>query len=294
MSESVKTKTIFVSICGKPNVGKSSLLNKLLQENLSVVTYKAQTTRNAIRGILTKGDVQIVFTDTPGIMKDPKDNLQAVIKKNAYSGVRGADLAIFVVDAESGFAQGMIDLATTIKGHVGKMICVINKIDRVKENQKKYEMAQNAFNSELFEEIFPISVLNGDNLDLLEQYIISQAKEGVWHYDPEDITDRPNVFVASEITRGIIFEKTKEEVPYGVDIFTPVFTFHDGFIEIMQDIICIRESQKGILIGEHGKMVKSIRLEAEKRLSEFYHLPIKLELMVKVREDWIKKLVEER
>jgi GTP-binding protein Era len=242
---------------------------------------------------LTKNDTQIVFIDTPGIMKTPKDNLQAVIKQNAYNGMNGADLGIFVIDADGGFTDGIKALADTIKNKIPNLICVINKTDALKDQNHKYELAQAAFDSGLFEEIFGISARKGHNIDLVIDYIVAKANEGQWHYDPEDITDRPNVFIASEITRGVVFEKAKEEVPYCVNVVTPVFKFHEGFIHIVQDIVCIRESQKGILIGEHGSMVKTIRLESQKRLEDFYQQKVELELTIKVKDEWIDKLKEE-
>lgn len=285
----LKTKSIFVGICGKPNAGKSTILNFFLGEKLSIVTPKPQTTRNSIRGILTEADTQVVFIDTPGIFK-PKDDLQKTIVKNAWNGLVDLDLVIFVHDAEYEWTRSSDELAKSIKERSKKLICALNKTDRNRNYGKNYLVADEVYQSGCFEEIFPISAKNGDGMENLKKYIFENAKNSVWHYGEDDLTDKSNIFIASEITRETAFILLSQELPYSVNIETPIFKFHQDRIEIKQDIVILRESHKAILIGEHGSMIKRIRIESTEKLKDFFQMNVDLELFVKVRENWRKDI----
>ncbi|WP_146821426.1 GTPase Era [Candidatus Deianiraea vastatrix] len=287
----MKQKTIFVAICGKPNVGKSTILNKFLQEKLSIVSYKPQTTRNSIRGVLTKGDVQVVFVDTPGILNKPKSKLQDVIVKNAWNGMsEGIDLACFVIDGENGLTHSTLELAKSVRAKIPNMICVINKVDRIKQEEFKFKTALKIAETGLFDEIFGMSATKQQGIDEVLEYIMSKAKEDRWFYEEDDLTDRPNALIASDVTRETIFNKIKDEIPYGVDVITNIFTFHEGYIEIAQDILISRKAYKPIILGSHGSMIKAIRVSTTKKLEDFYETKVNLELFVKVKEDWLEKV----
>lgn len=284
-------KTIFVAIAGKPNVGKSTILNFFLGEKLSIVSSKPQTTRNAIRGILTKDDTQVVFIDTPGILKNPKGNLQSVITKNAWNALDDVDIICVVVDASKGFSAEIERITRYINAKNQNMICILNKTDAVVNQGKNYEIAQKIWDLGLFKEIFPVCAIKKKGLDSVLNYLIKNAKPvNEWFYNEDDLTDKPNNFIVSEFTREAIFNKLNQELPYNITVETDSFEMQDDCINIEQSIIISRESHKKIVLGEHGSMIKSIRLITQEKLTKFYQKPVILELMVKVRENWIASI----
>ena len=194
------------------------------------------------------------------------------------------------MDAENGFTTSTKALAEKIKTKVPHMICILNKIDCIKQEAFKYQTAEKLFASNLFTEIFPISATKDKTINMVKEYFFKHAKFGIWHYDPEYLTDKPNVFIASEITRETIFQKLQQEIPYSINVETPIFIFHESFIEISQDILISRQAHKKILIGEHGSMIKQLRIITTKKLERFYGIDIKLSLFVKVSELWSDKM----
>ncbi len=282
-------KTLFVAICGKPNVGKSTILNAFLQEKLSIVSPKVQTTRNAIRGIITKGDTQIIFVDTPGILTSPKGKLQSVITKNAWNALNDVDIACVVIDSAKGVGRDAEKICTYIKSKVPNVICILNKIDAVDHSEQNLKNAQKIWDMGIFTEIFPISARKNKGLDAVEEYLIKNAKEvEEWFYQEDDLTDKSNNFITSEATREAIFMKLDQELPYSISVETDVFSDNGGMINVSQSVILLREAHKKIVIGGHGSMIKAIRLSAEDKLSKFYNKPVELDIMVKIRENWVE------
>ena len=285
-------KTLFVAICGKPNVGKSTILNAFLKEKLSIVSPKVQTTRNAIKGILTENDVQIVFVDTPGILSNPKGNLQSVITKNAWNALKDVDIACVIIDSSRGFNKEAEKLSRYIKAKVPNVICILNKTDAVKHNEQNLRNAQAIWDTGIFTDIFPVSATKEEGLDNVRQHLINNAKiTESWHYNEDDITDKPNNFIASEVTRETIFFKLNQELPYSISVETNTFEEKNDGIHISQNIILLREAHKKIVIGEHGSMIKSIRITTENKLNKFYQKPITLDLTVKIRTGWIDNIL---
>jgi GTP-binding protein Era len=275
-------KSGFVSIIGKPNVGKSTLLNALLGEKLSIISEKVQTTRHRIKGILNNPNYQVVFSDTPGII-DPKYKLQGNMMKFVNESLQDAELIVFVTDFDiRNEDEAIFERLKLIKT---PMICLLNKIDGVNQDQLNVKIA--FWNDmKLFKEIIPISALNKFNIDALLKSILSYMPEGAPYYEQDQLTDKSERFVAAEIIREKIMVRYKEEIPYSVQVEIELFKEEKDIIHIHALIYVMRDSQKVILIGKGGSALKNVGIAARRDLELFFKKKIFLKTFVKVKEDW--------
>lgn len=279
----------FVAIIGKPNVGKSTLMNALLGEKLSIVTPKAQTTRNRITGILTGENYQVIFIDTPGIF-EPTYKLQKYMVQNAIKSASESDVILFMVEASDQPDDFRKDIYEKLSDTKKKIILAINKVDRVKDKGELLPLIDEYHSKFGFDEIIPISALNGDGVIELRNIIIESLPEGGIYYPPDEISDLPERFFVAEIIREKIFLKTQQEIPYSTTVQTDeVKRREDGKIYVRATIYVEKKSQKGIIIGEKGKMLKDIGQNARKDLEDWFGLPVYLDLWVSVKQDWRDK-----
>ncbi len=276
-------KSGFVNILGNPNVGKSTLMNLLVGERLSVITPKAQTTRHRIMGILSGDDYQIVYSDTPGIL-NPKYKLQAAMMRSVESALEDADLIIYVTDVVETVSKNEAQLARILNNTVPKII-VVNKIDLTTQEElekivaKWAEMAPGV-------PILPVSALNRFNTDVLLKEVIKRLPEGPAYFPEGQLTDRYERFFVSEIIRGKIFETYQKEIPYSVEVEIESFKEEPSLTRISAVIYTARDSQKGIIIGHKGSMLKRVGTGARKEIEEFLGKKVFLELFVKVEHEW--------
>ena len=276
-------KSGFVNIVGSPNVGKSTLMNQLVGEKLSIVTSKAQTTRHRILGIVNDEEHQIVFSDTPGVV-NASYKLHENMMEYVSLSLQDADVLLFVTDT---FEQKMNHEATLerIKKINVPVLCLINKVD--KSNQDKVAERIAYWKNELpTAEVFPISALHNFNLDIVWERILSNIPENPPYYDKEELSDRPMRFFVSEIIREKIFNFCQKEIPYSTQIEIDHYEENEHLIRIRAVIIVERDSQKGIIIGKGGEMLKKIGRQARIDIQKFLDKKVFLETFVKVDKDW--------
>lgn len=280
-------KSGFVSIVGRPNVGKSTLLNHILQTKLAITSATAQTTRNTIQGIYTDDEAQIIFMDTPGIHK-PQDGLGSFMNTNALNSIYGVDLVLFIAPADEKIGKGDRFIVERLKEADGPVYLVLNKIDLLSKDQliEKLNEWKELFD---FKEIIPISAVEGDNIDHLITTIKNDLEEGVMYYPKDHITDHPERFIMAEFIREKILYFTHEEVPHSVAIVIEKMEEDDNGVHIMAAIVVDRPSQKAIIIGKQGIMIKKIRQNARREMKRFLQTSVDLELFVKVEKDWRNK-----
>lgn len=278
-------KSGFVTIVGRPNVGKSTLLNEIMGEKLSIVSNKPQTTRNNIQTILTGEDHQIVFVDTPGIHK-PKHKLGEYMVNSAKDSIKEVDLVLFLINPDEEIGRGDKFIIETLKNQKAPVFLVVNKIDEFTQDRvaKTLQMYSNEME---FKEIIPISALKGKNVDTLVKLMVEAMPEGPKYYPDDMITDVQERFVVSEIIREKALRTLREEIPHGiaVDIIqmkqSPSGTWH---IEV--DMLCEKDSHKGIIIGKNGQCLKKIGETARYEIERFLHEKVNLKIWVKVRKEW--------
>jgi GTP-binding protein Era len=277
-------KAGFVSIVGKPNVGKSTLMNKLVGENLSIITFKAQTTRHRIMGILSGDDFQIVYSDTPGLL-EPKYELQKKMMTYVQVSLEDADLVLMVVELGEKYDPTLFERLKHIKSPI---FLVINKIDLAKGSQIDDKITY--WKTQLDPKaIIPVSAISGENVDHLLQEIIKQLPEHPAFYPKDDITDKNERFFASEIIREKIFLNYEQEIPYSTEVSIEEFKEAENIIKIRAIIYVERDSQKGIIIGKAGASLKKVGTEARKDLEDFFRKKVFLETHVKVADNWRKQ-----
>ncbi len=279
-------KSGFVNIVGNPNVGKSTLMNALVGERISIITSKAQTTRHRILGIVNGEDFQIVYSDTPGMLK-PNYRLQASMRKFSYSALSDADILLYVTDVFDSKEKNN-DFLERVNKNPAHLILLINKIDLI--NQEKLETLVDEWSVLLPRaEILPISALKNFNIVELFERIKELLPESPPFFDKDQLTDRPERFFVTEIIREKILMNYQKEIPYAVEVVVEQFLEEDNLIKINAVIHVERESQKGIIIGRAGKSIKKVGIEARKDLEAFFEKKIFLELFVKVEKDWRNK-----
>lgn len=278
-------KAGFVNIIGKPNVGKSTLMNILVGERLSIVSSKAQTTRHRILGLIHSEDYQIVFSDTPGMLQ-PKYELHKSMMSFVRISLEDADLIVFVTDLFETDDE-IEEIIQKINASDTPVILVINKIDLAKEGQ--LEEVTNYWTSRIqTQTVIPVSALEHFNTEKILQEILERLPIHPPYYDKEELTDRPERFFASEIIREKIFTNYKKEIPYSTEVGIEDFHEDAQLIKIRATLFVERNSQKGILIGEKGKMLKKVGIEARADLEKFFGKKVFLETFVKVEQDWRK------
>lgn len=281
------TKSAFVAIIGKPNVGKSSLLNLLVGEKIAIISDKPQTTRTRITGVLTEGEVQLVFIDTPGLHK-PKNKLGDYMVKQVTDSVGDVDCAIFVTDPLGEITEAEQQLIENIRQLHLPAILVINKIDTLtnKEDMVKKMVAISEMYP--FEQVVPISVREKDGTDLLLSLIQEQAQEGP-HFFPNDaLTDQPEKVIAAEIIREKVLRNMRDEIPHGTAVVIERMRERPDkeIMDIDATILCEKSSHKGMIIGKQGSMLKKIASQSREELENFLEVRVNLQCWVKVREDW--------
>lgn len=277
-------KSGFVGIIGNPNVGKSTLINALIGQRVSIVTHKAQTTRHRILGILNNKDYQIIFSDTPGIIK-PKYKLQKSMMDFAKSTFEDSDIFLYIVEPGK-YQLKDENILSKIKESTIPIFVVINKIDTKDQEFIKKEIEYYKENFPNAKEIIPISALNNFNLESLLFNIIDILPKSPAYYDKEDFTDKPEKFFVNEILREKILLNYDKEIPYCVEIITDIFSEKDNVIIIKSNIIVERESQKAIILGHRGEAIKRICIQSRLELEKFFNKKIYLETFVKVNKDW--------
>ncbi|KAB2814058.1 GTPase Era [Phaeocystidibacter luteus] len=276
-------KSGFVNIIGNPNVGKSTTMNAMLGERLSIISPKAQTTRHRIMGILNEEDYQIVFSDTPGVIK-PAYALQESMMQFVSSAFEDADIFIYLIEIGERALKDENFYAKLKKTNTPLLIC-LNKIDKVDQDKLETEVAY--WKAEFPEaEIIPLSALNGFNTDYLLERIVALLPESPPYFGKDQLTDRTERFVASEIIREKILMNYKKEVPYSVEVNIEEFKEEDDIIRIRAVILVARDSQKGIIIGHKGAQLKKVGTESRLEMEKFFQKKIFLEQYVKVNKDW--------
>ena len=277
-------KAGFVAIIGKPNVGKSTLMNQMVGERLSIITSKAQTTRHRILGIISGADFQLVYSDTPGIIR-PEYKLQESMMNFVKSSLEDADVVLLVTDLYDTYDEKLAENLKQIKSPV---ILVMNKIDQAKGTQAEDKM-ENWKQAVRADAYFMISALEGINIDKVLASILDFLPEHPPYFPKDQLTDRPERFFAAEIIREKIFLNYKKEVPYSTEVEIEEFLEDEKIIRIRAIIYVERKSQKGIIIGKGGEALKKTGIMARKELELFFQKQVHLETFVKVAEDWRKK-----
>lgn len=274
----------FVSIVGRPNVGKSTLLNSLLETKLAITSNKAGTTRNVIQGVYEDDDSQIVFVDTPGIHK-PVNKLGTILNKKAYHMTDNVDLILFLVDVSTGFGKGDQFILDKLKEEDVPIILVLNKVDCVRKDSL-LEMIMKYKDYYDFAEIFPISALKNDNVDellkVVKKYLPNEGKI----FEDDTFTNISTNFYVSEIVREKVLRKTREEVPHSVTCYVEKIDYGKDSIHIQVLIVVDRDSLKKIIIGKNGGMIKEIGIEARNDLEEYFGKTVYLETFVKTIKNW--------
>ena len=279
----MKHKSGFVNIIGNPNVGKSTLMNSLIGQELSIITSKAQTTRHRIKGILSDDNYQIVFSDTPGVIK-PAYKLQESMMQYVKSAFQDADVILYVVEiGEKGLKD--IEIFEKIKKLKIPLIILLNKIDLVSQDKvlEEIENWKNKFSSA---KVLPISALNGFNIDEIVELILDVLPESPPYYSKDEVTDKSERFFIEEIIREKILKHYKKEVPYSVEITVEEFFEEEEIIKIRAIIYVLRESQKGIIIGHKGLGLKRIGTESRKDIEKMLGKKVFLTTPIKVKKDW--------
>jgi GTP-binding protein Era len=282
-------KSGFISIIGRPNVGKSTFLNRVIGQKIAIMSDKPQTTRNKVQGVLTLEDAQLIFIDTPGIHK-PKHKLGDFMMKVAQNTLKEVDLVLFMVNAEEGFGRGEEFILEKFQSIKTPVFLVINKIDQVHPDDL-LPIMESYKEKYSFKEIIPISALEGNNVDRLLDQIKGYMPEGPQFYPADQVTDHPERFIVSELIREKALHLTREEIPHSLAVLIDKMERRQDkdVINVMATIIVERDSQKGIVIGKQGAMMKEIGKRARMDIENLLGSKVFLELWVKVQKDWRNK-----
>lgn len=277
-------KSGFIGLIGRPNVGKSTLLNALIGKKIAITSDKPQTTRNIIQGIRTDADSQMVFVDTPGIHK-PQNKLGKILNKQSYYEINDVDVILFLVDITAELGKGDLFVIDVLKNVKTPVILVINKIDKLPKEEilRKIDEYKDLYN---FSEIVPISARKMDNIDRLVNILKAKLTDNIKYYDDNIYTDKPVNFIISELIREKILNKTFDEVPHSVSVSVDQIEYNKESVNIQATIIVDRENLKKIIIGKNGSMIKEIGISARLEIEELLQKKVYLELFVKVITRW--------
>lgn len=277
----------FISIIGRPNAGKSTLINRIVGEKIAITSDKPGTTRSLIQGVYTKGEIQIVFVDTPGIHK-PVDKLGNKLNAQAYYSANDVDAIMLVMDASQEFGKGDQFVLDKVKGANVPVVLVLNKIDKLSTEQllKKIDEVKDLYN---WSDIVPVSARDNDNIDRLIQVLEGYLTDNVKYFPDEDVTSSPMEFRLSEIVREKILELTDDEVPYSIACLLSDITEEETIINVYVDIIVDRDSLKKIIIGKNGEMLRNIGMRARIDMENLLGKQVYLELYVKTLKKWRDK-----
>lgn len=283
-------KTAFIAIVGCPNVGKSSLLNVMLGQKIAIVSSKPQTTRTKIMGVLTRGEVQLVFTDTPGFHR-PKNKLGEKMVQAVGDSISGVDACLFVVEAEGELKPGEKELIEKFKKEKMPVVLAVNKIDTVKQKTDLMVKIASLASMYDFEAVVPVSAVKGDRVEALIDELEKLSFESM-HFFPDDtLTDQPERVLASEIIREKMLRLLDKEIPHGIAVSIEKMRERENakgetILDVEATIYCEKESHKGIVIGKKGAMLKKISTYAREDMERFFDCKINLQCWVKVKEDW--------
>lgn len=283
-------KSGFVAIVGRPNVGKSTLLNRIVGQKIAIMSDKAQTTRNKIQGVYTTPEAQLIFIDTPGIHK-PKHRLGDLMVETAYSALREVDAVLFMISADQKRGKGDDFIIERLKNVQSPVYLVINKIDKVHPDELLGIIEDYSSQME-FAQVVPISATEGNNVERLMEVLVDEMPEGPQYFPDDQVTDHPEYFIVSELIREKVLFLTRDEVPHSVAVVIDTMKRNENNkIHIQATIIVERDSQKGIIIGKGGKMLKDIGTKARRDIENLLGDKVFLELWVKVQKDWRDKRV---
>lgn len=280
-------KTAFIAIVGRPNVGKSSILNNLLGQKVAIVSSKPQTTRTKIMGVLTQDDVQLVFTDTPGFHK-PKTKLGEKMIKAVDDSIGGVDSCLFVTECRGEIRKDELDLLTKLKAEKIPVVLAINKIDMLPDKQELMGRILELSKLLSFEAVVPVSARDGDGMDELKDELIKLSAPSEFFFPEDTLTDQPERVLAAEMIREKLLHKLSDEIPHGIAVSIERMREREDkpIIDIEAVIYCERESHKGIIIGKKGAMLKEVSTNARCELEQFFECKVNLQCWVKVKEDW--------
>ncbi len=289
-NNNLSTRSAFVAIVGRPNVGKSSLLNALVGEKIAITSSKPQTTRTRITGVLTQDDTQYIFIDTPGLHR-PKTKLSEHMVKAVTDSVAEVDIALMVTEPSGPIGPDELSLMESFRARNMHAILLINKVDLLQEKASLIKRIDEFSQLHHFDEIIPISVSEKDGLDLVLQNVRKYAKPSPFFYPDDMLTDQPERVIAAEIIREKLLNSLKEEVPHGIAVAIESMKEREGrpLVDVEAVIYCERKSHKGIVIGKNGAMLKKIASEARAEIQSFLDVKVNLQCWVKVREDWRNK-----
>lgn len=280
-------KTAFIAIVGKPNVGKSSILNRLLGQKVAIVSAKPQTTRTKIMGVLTEEDTQLVFTDTPGFHK-PKTKLGEKMIKAVDDSIGGVDSCLFVAEATGDIKPDELDLLKKLKAERIPVVLAINKIDMVGDKQLLMSRIVELTGVMEFDAVVPVSARDGDGMQALKEELFALAEESDFFFPEDTLTDQPERVLAAEMIREKLLHKLSDEIPHGIAVSIEKMRERDDkpILDIEAIIYCEKESHKGIIIGKKGAMLKEVSTNARHELERFFECKVNLQCWVKVKEDW--------
>ena len=274
----------FVAVLGAPNAGKSTLVNQLVGAKVSIVSPKVQTTRARIRGILVEDKTQLILVDTPGIFK-PSRRLDRAMVASAWTESEDSDLRMLIVDASKGIDKNTRTIVENLKKNRQRALLVLNKIDLITKD-KLLPLIAELNQTDIFTDTFMVSAETGENTEELKQYLISRAPKGMWMFPEDQLSDLPNRLFAAEITREKLFMHLQQELPYTLAVETNTFQEQKNGIKIEQTIYVERTSQRSIILGKGGSMIKKIGAAARFELTKLFERPVHLFLFVKVKENW--------
>lgn len=278
-------KSAYIAIVGKPNVGKSTILNRLIGEKIAIVSKKPQTTRTRIMGVLTKGENQLVFLDTPGLLK-PKNSLGDYMVRAVNATVDGVDACLLVAQAGSPVSKADEELVARFKKGKIPTVLAINKIDKMQDKSPIMEQIAAYASLYDFQAVVPVSARDGDGMGELLEELERLALPGGWLFDSDTLTDQPERILAAELVREKVLRLLDQEIPHGVAAVTELMQERGGLLELHVTLYCEKPNHKGILIGKGGAMLKEIGSLARQDLERFFGCKVNLQLWVKVKEDW--------
>lgn len=280
-------KTAFIAIVGRPNVGKSSILNRLLGQKVAIVSSRPQTTRTKIMGILTEGDVQLVFTDTPGFHK-PRTKLGEKMIQAVDDSIGGVDACLFVTESRGEIRPTETELLQKLRAEKIPVILAVNKIDMISDKQELMARILELTKLLDFHAVVPVSARDGDGLDALKDELKSLAEDSEFFFPEDTLTDQPERVLVAEMIREKLLHRLNEEIPHGIAVSVEKMRERDDkdILDIDAVIYCERESHKGIIIGKKGAMLKEVSTNARHELERFFDCKVNLQCWVKVKEDW--------
>lgn len=286
-----KTSSVFVAIVGRPNVGKSSLLNRFIGGKVAIVSPKPQTTRNRITGVLTQEELQYVFIDTPGL-HNPKTKLSEYMVKQIHGSVADVDVALLVTEPLGEIQQSEKELITRFSQLKLPAVLAINKIDLVAQKDKLLKKIEAFSNLYPFDAVVPVSALGGDGIELLLAELAKHEKEGPHYFDDASITDQPERVLIAEIIREKLLFNMQEEIPHGTAVMIEQMTERPGgkMVDISAVILCEKDNHKGMIIGKSGSMLKKIASQARGEIEHFLGVKVNLQCWVKIKPDWRNKM----